>query len=121
MVTYPQCLPNADLSRQAPTRGSRAWDPLRNRRVFLSTFAIVTGQQAGLFGGPLFTLYKALTALKLAERVREQHGVPAVAVFWVEAEDHDWDEVSSCAVLDNDLQRRVIQMRRPAGAGHVPV
>ena len=83
--------------------------------------AIVTGQQAGLFGGPLFTLYKALTALKLAERVREQHGVPAVAVFWVEAEDHDWDEVSSCAVLDNDLQRRVIQMRRPAGAGHVPV
>src|SRR5438105_8251447 len=43
MVTYPQCLPNADLSRQAPTRGSRAWDPLRNRRVFLSTFAVFPG------------------------------------------------------------------------------
>jgi bacillithiol biosynthesis cysteine-adding enzyme BshC len=83
--------------------------------------AIVTGQQAGLFGGPLFTLYKALTALKLAERVQTQHGVPAIAVFWVEAEDHDWHEVSAAAVLDADLRRRVIQLPAPEGAGHTPV
>jgi bacillithiol biosynthesis cysteine-adding enzyme BshC len=83
--------------------------------------AILTGQQAGLFGGPLFTLYKALTALKLAERVHEEHGIPAVAIFWVEAEDHDWDEVSSCAVLDNDFQRRTIRLPPPPGAGHTPV
>src|SRR6266545_2815382 len=49
--------------------------------------AIVTGQQAGLFGGPLFTLLKALTAIHLAERVRTEHQVPAVAVFWIDAED----------------------------------
>ena len=61
------------------------------------TVAIVTGQQAGLFGGPLFTLLKALTAVRLAERVRSEHGVPAVAIFWIDAEDHDWDEVKRAA------------------------
>ena len=61
------------------------------------TVAIVTGQQAGLFGGPLFTVLKALTALRLAEVVRDTYDVPTVAVFWVDAEDHDWQEVNSAA------------------------
>src|SRR5580765_258977 len=64
------------------------------------TVAVVTGQQAGLFGGPLFTLLKALTAIKLAEQVSRDHHVSTVAVFWVDAEDHDWDEVRSCTVFD---------------------
>lgn len=83
--------------------------------------AIVTGQQAGLFGGPLFTLLKALTALKLADRVRREHGVPAVAVFWIDAEDHDWDEVRSCSVFDANLERHTVALPgRPAGS-HAPV
>jgi bacillithiol biosynthesis cysteine-adding enzyme BshC len=86
-----------------------------------STVAIVTGQQAGLFGGPLFTLYKGLTAAKLAAQISKDHGVPAVAVFWVEAEDHDWDEVASVSVLDSELQRRTITLPPPPGAGHAPV
>lgn len=83
--------------------------------------AIVTGQQAGLFGGPLFTLLKALTALQLAEHVRREHGVPAVAVFWVDAEDHDWDEVKSCGVLDGDATPRSISIGNPLGAHAGPV
>ncbi len=63
----------------------------------------MTGQQAGLFGGPLFTLLKALTAIKLAEQVSRDHHVSTVAVFWVDAEDHDWDEVRSCTVFDEAL------------------
>jgi bacillithiol biosynthesis cysteine-adding enzyme BshC len=86
-----------------------------------ATVAIVTGQQAGLFGGPLFTLYKGLTAAKLAAQVSKDHGVPAVAVFWVESEDHDWDEVASVSVLDNDMQRRTITLPPPPGAGHAPI
>ena len=66
------------------------------------TVAVVTGQQAGLFGGPLFTLLKAITAIRLAAHVRDEHHVPAVAIFWIDAEDHDWDEVQSCTVLDAD-------------------
>ncbi len=83
--------------------------------------AIVTGQQAGLFGGPLFTLLKALTAVKLARQVRARHGVPAVAVFWVDGEDHDWEEVSACTVLDADLCARRVALPSPPGAGEVPV
>ena len=55
---------------------------------------VATGQQAGTFGGPIFTLLKALTAIKLARAVESTHGVPAVPVFWVDAEDHDWNEVA---------------------------
>jgi bacillithiol synthase len=83
--------------------------------------AIVTGQQAGLFGGPLFTLLKALTAIRLAEQVRAEHRVPAVAVFWIDAEDHDWDEVKSCRVLDTELKVLSIAAGDPPGAGNEPV
>ena len=85
------------------------------------TVAIVTGQQAGLFGGPLFTLLKALTALRLAREVRTSHGVPAVAIFWIDSEDHDWDEVRTCGVLDADLAPRRIQLSDMSGANHGPV
>lgn len=85
------------------------------------TVAIVTGQQAGLFGGPLFTLFKTLTSVKLAQRLAHEHHIPTVAVFWVEAEDHDWDEVSSCSVLDADFQRRTITVPSPPGAGVAPI
>jgi bacillithiol biosynthesis cysteine-adding enzyme BshC len=85
------------------------------------TVAVLTGQQAGLFGGPMFTLLKALTALKLAARVEREHGVPAVAIFWIDAEDHDWDEVRSCTVFDSALAARSVALPgRPAGE-HVPV
>jgi bacillithiol biosynthesis cysteine-adding enzyme BshC len=86
-----------------------------------SSVAVVTGQQAGLFGGPLFTLLKALTALQLAERVRTEHGVPAVAVFWVDAEDHDWDEVKSCGVLNTENVPQSVTLADLPGAHAGPV
>ena len=85
------------------------------------TVAVVTGQQAGLFGGPLFTLLKALTALQLAERLRTDHGVPACAIFWIDAEDHDWDEVKSCGILDGALTHRTVAIGNPPGAHVEPV
>ncbi len=85
------------------------------------TVAVVTGQQAGLFGGPLFTLLKALTALRLAEQVRAEHGVPTVAVFWIDAEDHDWDEVKACNVLDTDMKPLAIAAGDPPQAHTGPV
>ena len=103
--------------RQAPAEARAAAELLRDPRAV----AVVTGQQAGLFGGPLFTLLKALTALKLADTLRSQHHIPVVAIFWIDAEDQDWTEVRSCAVLDNELRERTITLPPPEGAGEAPV
>lgn len=63
--------------------------------------AIVTGQQAGLFTGPLYTIHKALTVIKLAACLREQ-GIEAVPVFWIASEDHDYEEVNHTRLIDGD-------------------
>ncbi len=103
--------------RRAPARAVEAARQLADRR----TVAILTGQQAGLFGGPLFTLLKALTAIKLAEQVSRDHHVPAVPIFWIDAEDHDWEEVRGCTVFDEHLTpRRVALSPRPTEE-HAPV
>ena len=54
--------------------------------------AVVTGQQAGLFGGPAYTLHKALSTVSLSRELRSR-GINAVPVFWIASEDHDFDEV----------------------------
>ena len=64
-------------------------------------FAVVTGQQTGLFTGPAFAFYKALTAVKLARTLTER-GLAAVPVFWLATEDHDLAEVNHCFVQDRD-------------------
>jgi len=67
------------------------------------TLAVVTGQQAGLFAGPCYTIYKALTAIRLARRLTET-GIPAVPVFWLATEDHDFAEVNHVWVFDARLR-----------------
>jgi bacillithiol biosynthesis cysteine-adding enzyme BshC len=103
--------------RNAPAEARAAAARLRDPQAV----AVVTGQQAALFGGPMFTLLKALTAIRLAERVRAEHGVPAVPVFWIEGEDHDWDEVKSCGVFDAEFDVRRVGVGDPAGAHHSAV
>jgi bacillithiol biosynthesis cysteine-adding enzyme BshC len=66
-----------------------------------SACAVVTGQQVGLFSGPAFTLYKALTTVRLAQSLSQQ-GISCVPMFWLATEDHDLDEVSQGAVLDDE-------------------
>lgn len=61
--------------------------------------AVVTGQQAGLFSGALYTIYKALSAVRLTEDLRAQ-GIKAVPVFWIAEEDHDFAEVKKTFALD---------------------
>ncbi len=68
-------------------------EPLRSGAV-----AVVTGQQAGLFTGPMYSILKALTAVKLARALGER-GVDAVPVFWIAAEDHDHEEIEWAGIL----------------------
>jgi bacillithiol biosynthesis cysteine-adding enzyme BshC len=80
--------------------------------------AIVTGQQAGLFTGPLYTIHKAMTVIKLTDCLREQ-GVEAVPVFWIASEDHDYEEVNHARLIDMEGHLKMVRYdpgTRPADA-----
>lgn len=68
---------------------------------------VITGQQAGLFTGPLYTIFKALTAIKLTEHLRSQ-GVNAIPMFWIAAEDHDFEEVNHTRLVNREGQLATI-------------
>jgi len=74
------------------------------------TVAILTGQQVGVFAGPLYTVYKALTAIHISEELRA-HGIKAVPIFWMDTEDHDLQEVTRRTVLDSNSSVRVLDYR----------
>lgn len=87
-----------------------------------NTVAIITGQQVGLFSGPLYALYKTLTALKLAERLSQQYpDYNFVPVFWLEGEDHDIEEVSSFTLFNssNELLRLQYQYEDKTGGKNI--
>lgn len=65
--------------------------------------AVVSGQQAGLFTGPLYTIYKALSAVKLAGCLSQRNS-KAVPVFWIATEDHDFVEVARAEFINRECQ-----------------
>ena len=85
-------LQRQNQSWQASSRTLENIDRLRRGAA-----AAVTGQQVGLFGGPLFSLYKALTAVKLSD-LASRSGVECVPIFWLATEDHDLAEVNQVAI-----------------------
>ncbi|MGD8898218.1 MAG: bacillithiol biosynthesis BshC, partial [Acidobacteriota bacterium] len=90
----------AALVRQQEQRGAQRAAARARELADPEAVAVVTGQQAGLFGGPMFVLYKALATLEIARRLAEQRRRPVVPVFWVAADDHDFAEVRSVCLLD---------------------
>jgi bacillithiol biosynthesis cysteine-adding enzyme BshC len=76
---------------------------------------VTTGQQPGLFTGPLYTLYKALSAAALARRLARTTGRPVIPVFWIAGDDHDHAEAAHCHVLTpaNEVRRLELPPRPP--------
>jgi bacillithiol biosynthesis cysteine-adding enzyme BshC len=80
--------------------------------------AVVSGQQVGLFGGPAYAFYKALSAIQTAQELSEK-GISAIPIFWMASEDHDVDEVRRvCWFADGQLEQ--FELPKPAEAD-VPV
>jgi bacillithiol synthase len=89
-----------------------------------NTVAVVTGQQVGLFGGPVYTLYKALTAVHVARQLTAR-GIDAVPVFWAATEDHDLEEVAYAWVFNQagkptKLEVHAANASRPVGRIPLP-
>jgi bacillithiol biosynthesis cysteine-adding enzyme BshC len=87
-------------------RQNKSWDASPQTLANLGRLrggaaAIVTGQQVGLFGGPMFAIYKALTAVKLADEATAA-GIDAVPVFWLATSDHDLAEVNHISIPGPD-------------------
>ena len=105
-------------------RQNRAWgasaETLKNLdRLRAGASCVVTGQQVGLLGGPLFAIFKALGAIRLAEKATEL-GVECVPVFWLATEDHDLEEINHATLLGGggSLQRVITPTQ---GVPYAPV
>jgi bacillithiol biosynthesis cysteine-adding enzyme BshC len=88
------------LVRQQEARGARAAAERARSLAAPGAVAVVTGQQAGLFGGPLFVLWKALATVRVARLLEERRQAPVVPVFWVASDDHDFAEIRSTSLID---------------------
>jgi bacillithiol biosynthesis cysteine-adding enzyme BshC len=114
----------AALREQNRAAGAATQDNL-DRLAQPGTVVVATGQQVGLFGGPIFSLFKALTAAKHAAKLRAR-GMSAVAVFWLATEDHDLAEVDHAWLFDAGGKPRLAEggavsaANAPVGSAKLP-
>ncbi len=119
-------VPHTAVARILRAQAER-WDALDSARADAidllgqpDAVAIVTGQQVGVLGGPLYTLYKAMTAIRLARHLRD-NGLSAVAVFWLHGEDHDVDEIAQVGIgTDTGVRPMRLDVPGPTGAANGP-
>ncbi|WP_147510799.1 bacillithiol biosynthesis cysteine-adding enzyme BshC [Bacillales bacterium] len=74
---------------------------------------VITGQQTGIFGGPLYAVYKLLTCLKVARQTEQLLGRPVLPIFWLATEDHDFDEINHLIVPTHDFKTRKLSVTPP--------
>jgi bacillithiol biosynthesis cysteine-adding enzyme BshC len=97
-------------------RQAEAWGIGQPSRAALARFehpetlVVVAGQQPGLFGGPLYSLYKALTAAALARAIEAATGTPVVPIFWIASDDHDFEEVRRAWLGDGGQEPALLEL-----------
>jgi hypothetical protein len=88
--------------QQASLPPSAARQANLNKLAAGQTAVVATGQQVGLFLGPLYAFYKAASAIAVARAIEAESGVRCVPLFWLQTEDHDFEEIRSCTVAGRD-------------------
>ncbi len=123
-INYPDDRRSALIKALTPLNGP---SESLTRLAQPGTVAVVTGQQVGLFSGPAYTIYKALTAVRTAKDLSAQ-GIPAVPVFWLATEDHDFPEVNHAWVFGPSHQPVRLSVEappefagRPRPVGSIPI
>ncbi|HUQ47783.1 MAG TPA: bacillithiol biosynthesis cysteine-adding enzyme BshC [Gemmatimonadaceae bacterium] len=95
------------LTPLAPAFNASGAAARRLERAAASGIAVTAGQQPGLFGGPLYTWWKALTALSLADRLERETGFPVVPIFWAATDDSDYAEAAGTVVSTHSGAERI--------------
>jgi bacillithiol biosynthesis cysteine-adding enzyme BshC len=103
------------------TAASEAAERGLERFVNEGGYFVTTGQQPGLFAGPLYGLYKALTAVQLASALEPLLGRPVLPLFWVASEDHDWEEADHTYLLDKKNELVTFRVPRQEGTPDRPL
>ena len=75
-----------------------------------NALTVITGQQLGYLGGPLLTLYKILTTIKVAKEFEQKYKIEVVPIFWMQSEDHDFKEISKAVFVDSSAKLSEIQL-----------
>ncbi len=84
-------------------------------------YFVSTGHQPVLFLGPLYVIYKVLTAIALAETLAASTGKAVLPLFWVASDDHDWAEVGTTSFLGSGHTVETVSVSAPAGRERFPV
>jgi uncharacterized protein YllA (UPF0747 family) len=128
IVATPIAAPRATIPSLRPRRvdpdvlAAIVPGPGRERLSSGEVLAITTGQQPALFTGPLYTVFKAMSAVALGERLERERGVPVVPVFWVAGDDHDFAEANHAWVQGREGEPVQITLReRPHDAPQWPL
>src|SRR5262245_58392901 len=110
------------LQKQNLTFGNQSTEHLIQTLSNSGTTCAVTGQQVGILTGPMYTIWKALTAVKTAREVETQTGKRCVPIFWMASEDHNWHEIMNFGLLKNNyellkfsLKEHFFLQRQPTG------
>jgi bacillithiol synthase len=103
----------AALAAQNARLGPSAAREANLERLRDGAAVVVTGQQVGLFLGPLYTVYKAASAVRVARALREASGRDVIPVFWLQTEDHDLPEIAHCTVAGPAGEPRSLQLQVP--------
>ena len=116
------------FDREARARAAEAvitpegGDPGRLERfVDEGGYMVTTGQQPALYGGPLYSIHKALTAVRLAEALEARLGKPVLPLFWVASDDHDWAEANHADVIGVDNELHHFEVASSSGDVHPPM
>jgi len=92
-------------------------DKLSDKRACV----VFTGQQVGMLTGPLYTIYKTITIIKLAKYLESEIGIPVVPVFWMAADDHDFEEINNIHLIDRSNKISRFYYKPDETPDHVPL